>query len=87
MVVGECRRLCTLWCSHVVLLLLWTAARSHGGIANALTSLVSGMIEQRSDIVNEKRIEHLGDLLLVGEIQRAIEWNPEGVSIEEDLLE
>ena len=75
MVVGKGGRLCTLRSSHILLSLIWTA-RGHGSVANALPRLIRRMIEQRSDVVNEKWIEHFGDFLFVREIQRAIEWNP-----------
>ena len=74
--MGECRRLCTLWSAHVLLLLIRTPTRSHGRIANALPRLVRRMVEQCANVMNEKWIEMLGDLLLVREVQRAIEWNP-----------
>jgi hypothetical protein len=74
--MGECRRLCTLWSAHVLLLLIRTPTCSHGRIANALPRLVRRMVEQCANVMNEKWIEKLRDLLLVREVQRAIEWNP-----------
>ena len=75
MVVRESRRLCTLRCPQVIRLLVW-ATCSHGSIANALASLVGRMVEQSSNVVNEKRVEELCDLLLVREVQRAVKRNP-----------
>jgi len=34
------------------------------------------MVEQSSNVVNEKRVEELCDLLLVREVQRAVKRNP-----------
>ena len=78
--VREGRGLTTLWSSHVLLPLIGTAG-GHGCIANGLPSLVRGMVQQRTDVVYEQRVKHLGDLLLVGEVQRAIEGNPAAVSV------
>jgi len=51
-------------------------ARSHGGIADALARWVRWMIEQGTNVVHEQWVEQLGDLLLVCEVQRTIEWYP-----------
>ena len=74
----ELRRLSALWCPQVLLPLLRAAC--HCGVAYALPCLVGGMVEQSSDVMYEKRIEHLGDFFLVREIQRAIERYPVSVS-------
>jgi hypothetical protein len=34
------------------------------------------MVEESSNIVDEERIEQLGDLFLVGKFKGALEWNP-----------
>lgn len=35
------------------------------------------MIEESSNVVYEERIQHLGDLFLVGKFKGALEWNPD----------
>lgn len=55
MVMSESRRLCALRRSHVIWPLLWTTC-SHGCVANALTRLVGRMVEQRSNVMNKKRV-------------------------------
>lgn len=34
------------------------------------------MVEQGTNVVDKKRIQHLGNLFLIGEVQRAIVRNP-----------
>lgn len=38
------------------------------------------MVEQSSDVMHEKRVEKLCNLLLVREVQRALKWDPVRVS-------
>lgn len=60
--------------------LLWPAS-SHRGSAHAtLASLVGRVVKQRTNVVNEKRVEKLGDSFLVREIQRAVKGYPALVS-------
>lgn len=68
MVVGQGRRLRTLRRAHVVLLLIGSLTRSHGGIADTLTRLVGGVVKQSTNVMHKKRVQKLGDLLLVGEV-------------------
>jgi len=35
------------------------------------------MIQQRTNVMNEERVEHLGDFLLVGEFEGFLEGNPD----------
>jgi hypothetical protein len=59
-----------------LLLLLWPAS-SHGGAAHApLASLVRGVVEQSSNVVDEKRVEKLSDSLLVREVQCTVKGYP-----------
>lgn len=67
-------------CQVTLLVSPGTIYRSHGRV-DASPRLVGGMVKKRADIVNEERIQLLRDLLLVGKIQRAIEWDPNQVSI------
>lgn len=64
--------------THVVrlLLLLWPTG-SHGGTTHAaLASLVGRVVEQSTNVVDEERVEKLGDSLLVREIQRTVKGYP-----------
>lgn len=72
--MGEGRWLCTLWSPEVLRLV--RAPRGDGSIADTLTGLIGGVVEQRSNIVNKKRVKKLGDLFLVREIQRAVKRDP-----------
>jgi len=38
------------------------------------------MIQQRPDVVNKQRVEKLGDLFLVREVQSTVEGNPNTIS-------
>ena len=51
--MGKSRWLRALWGTHVVLLLPWISSRCHGGIANALTRLIRGVVEQGTNVVNK----------------------------------
>lgn len=73
-VVSQRWRLRALRRPHV-LGLIWTAC-SHGSVSNALPSLIGRVVQESADIVHEKRVEHLSNLLLVREVQRAIKRNP-----------
>ena len=84
MVMSERRRLRALGRPQVLRLI--RPACGHSSVTNALTSLVSGVIQKSANVVDEKRVERLRDLLLVGEIQRTIEWNPKGISTWEDIV-
>lgn len=55
------------------LLLLATLGGSHN---LACTSLIRGVVQKRTDVVNKQRIQELRDLFLVGEIKRTLERNP-----------
>ena len=62
--------------AHVVRLLLWPT-RSHRSSTHAsLTSLVSRVVEQSSNVVDEERVKQLCNSLFVREIQRAVEGYP-----------
>lgn len=39
-------------------------------------ALIAGMVKKPTDVVNEKGIELIGNLLLVGEVQCSVEGNP-----------
>jgi len=39
-------------------------------------TLVGRMIQQPTDVMYKQRIQQVGDLLLVGEIERTFEWDP-----------
>lgn len=71
--------LCPLRRTHVLLRGV-RSTRSHRGIADTLSSLVRGMIKKSTNVMNEKRVQEFCDLLLVREVQRAIEWDPVSVS-------
>lgn len=75
MVMRQRRRLSALRRTHVLRRGVWAASR-HGGVTNALACLVRRVVEQGTNVVNEKRVEEFCDLLLVREIQRAVEGNP-----------
>jgi hypothetical protein len=65
-------------CTHVVglLLLLWPAS-SHGGAAHTpLASLVGWVVEQSTNVVDEKGVKKLGNSLLVREVQRTVKGYP-----------
>lgn len=79
-VMCKSRWLRALRSTHVVLLLPWISARCHGGIANALARLVGRVVEQGTNVVNKQRVQELGDFLLIGEVQRAVERNPAAIS-------
>ena len=36
------------------------------------------MIQERADIMDEKRVEQFSDLLTVGKVQSTLEWDPVG---------
>lgn len=38
--------------------------------------LVGGVVQQSANIVHEERIQKIRDLLLVRELQSALEWDP-----------
>jgi hypothetical protein len=69
-----CRR------AHVVRLLLWPTSSHRSSTHASLTSLVSRVVEQRSNVVDEERVKQLRDSLFVREIQRAVEGYPVLVS-------
>lgn len=75
MVVREWGRLRALRCSQVVLLGIGTTS-SHGGGANALTSLIGRVVKQSADVMNEQRVESLSDFLLIRKVQRAVKRDP-----------
>ena len=78
MVVRERRRLRAGRRTHVVrlLLLLWPAS-SHGGATHAtLASLVGRVVEQSTNVVDEKGVKKLSNSLLVREIQRTVKGYP-----------
>lgn len=76
--VGQRGCLSALRCSQIILLWLIGATSGHSGISNARTCLLVGrVVQQSSDVVHEERVEGLGDLLLVGKIQRAVKRDPD----------
>ena len=62
--------------THVVRLLLWPACSHRSSTHASLTSLVSRVVEQGSDVVDEERVKQLCNSLFVREIQRAVEGYP-----------
>ncbi len=59
---------------HLILLLLSALCSGHD---LACPRLVCGVVEQRPNVVHKEGIQQLRDLLLVGKVQSALEWNPE----------
>lgn len=55
------------------LLLLATFGSSHD---LACPSLIRGVVQKRTNVVNEQGIQKLGDLLLIGEIKSTLERDP-----------
>lgn len=49
----------------------------------ACPSLVRGMVEKCTNVVNKERIEELCDLLLVCKVKGAVEWDPDLLLITE----
>ena len=41
--------------------------------------LVGRVVQQTTDVVHEQRVQKIGDLFLVGKIQRTLERNPRGI--------
>lgn len=79
-VVSESGRLRAGRGAHVVGLVFRTTG-SHRSVAYALlTSLVGRVVQQSADVVDEERVKQFRDLLLVREIQRAVEGYPVVVS-------
>jgi len=78
--VGERRWLCPGGCTQILLRGVWSTC-SHSSIADALACLICWVVQQSTDIVNEQRVQKLGDFLFVREVQRAIEGYPVIVSI------
>lgn len=58
---------------HLILLLLSPLCSGHHGIRAVL---VGRVVQESTDVVDKKRVEGLGDPLLVRELERALEWNP-----------
>jgi hypothetical protein len=83
-VMMQRRRLGRLRSSQVSLLIASSpvvhgAKRAGCSTTNATTRLtrIARMIEQCSDIVDEERVQDLGNLLLVCKVKRTLEWDPE----------
>jgi len=51
--------------------------RSNCGPANALPSAVLGVVQKRTDVVDEERVQAFGNLLLVCKIQSTVVRNPD----------
>lgn len=66
--------------THVVRLLLWPTCSHRSSTHASLTSLVSRVVEQSSNVVDEERVKQLCNSLFVREIQRAVEGYPVVVS-------
>ena len=66
--------------AHVVRLLLWPTCSHRSSTHASLTSLVSRVVEQSSNVVDEERVKQLCNSLFVREIQRAVEGYPVLVS-------
>ena len=62
--------------AHVVRLLLWPTCSHRSSTHASLTSLVSRVVEQGSNVVDEERVKQLCNSLFVREIQRAVEGYP-----------
>lgn len=75
--VSQGRGLRALRCTHVLLRRVRPAGRcGHRSIADALAGLVRRVVEKCTNVVHKQGVKKLCNLLLVGEIQRAIKRYP-----------
>jgi hypothetical protein len=63
-------------CSVVANLRLRLRLLSAWDLSSGGETTIDWMVEESSNIVDEERIEQLGDLFLVGKFKGALEWNP-----------
>jgi hypothetical protein len=50
--------------------------RSHGSVCVSMTTLVGGVVEKSTDVVDEEGIQQIRDLLPIGKVKRTLERNP-----------
>lgn len=69
--------------SHLVLLLFPTLGSRHDLVS---ACLICRVVEQRSNVVHEQRVQHLGDFFFVGKIQCSLEGDPDALQMHRPYL-